>query len=115
MYRSITLEEDLALKETVSSRHADASTVPYAWRETLTSEHRAPVPEITITRAGAEETFSLSNVADAIGESLTNLLISRKEPEDAIFSDKNRSFVSAVAHSVSKRLMNQVQRGGQLK
>ncbi|MDB4421709.1 ribonucleoside-diphosphate reductase subunit alpha, partial [Akkermansiaceae bacterium] len=106
---------DLALKETVSSRHADASTVPYAWRETLTSEHRAPVPEITITRAGAEETFSLSNVADAIGESLTNLLISRKEPEDAIFSDKNRSFVSAVAHSVSKRLMNQVQRGGQLK
>ncbi len=115
MYRSLTLNEDLALKETVASRFNPDGAASYAWRETLATEHRTPIPEITITRAGAEQHFSLADVADAIGESLTNLLISRNEPEDAIFSDKNRSFVSSVAHRVSQSLMNEVQRGGQLK
>ena len=82
MYRSITLEEDLALKETVANRFADKSSA-YAWRDTLDTSLRAPVPEIVVTRAGQEENFSLADVADAIGESLTDLLISRNEPEDA--------------------------------
>ncbi|YCM46419.1 ribonucleoside-diphosphate reductase subunit alpha [Verrucomicrobiaceae bacterium 227] len=113
MYRSLTLAEDQALKETVANR---ASTIsPYAWREILATDQRTPIPEITVTRAGADEVFSLSDVADAIGRSLTNLLISRNEPEDTIFSDKNRSFVSSVAQRVSASLMQQVQRGGQLK
>jgi ribonucleoside-diphosphate reductase alpha chain len=113
MYRSLSLAEDQALKETVASRAGSQN--PFAWREILATEQRAPIPEITVTRAGGEESFSLADVADAIGESLTNLLISRNEPEDNIFSEKNRSFVSAVAHRVSKSLMNQVQRGGNLK
>jgi len=113
MYRSLSLSEDQALKDTVASRAANPN--PYAWREILATELRTPIPEITVTRAGLEESFSLADVADAIGESLTNLLISRNEPEADIFSDKNRSFVSAVAHRVSTSLMNQVQRGGNLK
>ncbi len=113
MYRSLTLNEDQALKETVANRAATAS--PFAWREILATAERNPIPEITVTRAGNEEQFSLADVADAIGESLTNLLISRETPEDDIFSEQNRSFVSAVANRVSKSLMNQVQRGGQLK
>ena len=114
MYRSITLEEDLALKETVATRFADKSSA-FAWRETLDTSLRSPVPEIVVTRGGHEESFSLADVADAIGESLTDLLISRNEPEDSIFSEKNRSFVSSVAHRVSSSLMRQVQRGGNLK
>ena len=114
MYRSITLEEDLALKETVATRFADKSSA-FAWRETLDTSLRSPVPEIVVTRGGQEESFSLADVADAIGESLTDLLISRNEPEDTIFSEKNRSFVSSVAHRVSSSLMRQVQRGGRLK
>ena len=113
MYRSLSLSEDQALKETVANRAAASS--PFAWREILATAERNPVPEITVTRAGNEEQFSLADVADAIGESLTNLLISRETPEDDIFSEQNRSFVSAVAHRVSKSLMNQVQRGGNLK
>ncbi|MGJ8697415.1 MAG: ribonucleoside-diphosphate reductase subunit alpha [Verrucomicrobiaceae bacterium] len=115
MYRPITLAEDLALKEVVATRSSQTEASPYAWRDILAMEHRAPVPEITITRGGAEESFSLSSVAEAIGESLANLLISRNEPEDSIFSDKNQSFVSAVATRVSASLMREVQRGGQLK
>ncbi|MGB2455787.1 MAG: ATP cone domain-containing protein, partial [Akkermansiaceae bacterium] len=113
MYRSLSLSEDQALKETVANRAAASS--PFAWREILATAERNPIPEITVTRAGNEEQFSLADVADAIGESLTNLLISRETPEDDIFSEQNRSFVSAVAHRVSKSLMNQVQRGGNLK
>ncbi|MGB0326259.1 MAG: ribonucleoside-diphosphate reductase subunit alpha [Akkermansiaceae bacterium] len=113
MYRSLTLNEDQALKETVANRAAAAT--PFAWREILATAERSPIPEITVTRGGNEEQFSLADVADAIGESLTNLLISQKTPEDDIFSEQNRSFVSAVAHRVSKSLMGQVQRGGQLK
>ena len=113
MYRSLTLNEDQALKETVANRATTVS--PFAWRDILATAERNPVPEITVTRAGSDEHFSLADVADAIGESLTNLLISQNTPEDSIFSDRNRSFVSAVAHHVSKSLMGQVQRGGQLK
>ncbi len=113
MYRALTLAEDQALKETVASRAS--TTSQHAWREILATEQRTPIPEITVTRAGLDEVFSLSDVADAIGRSLTNLLISRNEPEDEIFSDKNRSFVSSVAQRVSASLMQQVQRGGQLK
>ncbi len=113
MYRSLSLSEDQALKETVASRAASVN--PHAWRETLATEQRTPIPEITVTRAGNDEIFSLSDVADAIGRSLTNLLISRNEPEDNIFSEQNRSFVSSVAQRVSASLMQQVQRGGQLK
>ena len=111
MYRALTLEEDLALKDVVVNRRS----LPFAWRETLSSEFRAPVPEILVTRGDDEQHFSLSDVADAIGESLTNLLVSRNEPEDQIFSEENRSFVSSIARSVSKALMNEVQRGGQLR
>ncbi|MEN8756186.1 MAG: ribonucleoside-diphosphate reductase subunit alpha [Akkermansiaceae bacterium] len=115
MYRSITLEEDTALKEVVSSRFSSEEPSPFNWPDSLATEHRAPVPEITVTRGGAEETFSLASVANAIGESLANLLISRKEPTENIFSEQNQSFVSSVAQRVSASLMREVQRGGQLK
>ncbi|MDP0492233.1 MAG: ribonucleoside-diphosphate reductase subunit alpha [Verrucomicrobiota bacterium JB023] len=117
MYRSITLEEDLALKEVISNRFQNTNPdfKAYNWRETLPSDKRTPIPEITVTRADIEEHFSLADVADAIGESLTDLLIARRTPEASIFNDENRSFVSAVAHSVSNSLMAQVQKGGQLK
>ena len=117
MYHSITLEEDLALKEVISNRFQNTNSdfTPHNWRETLTSTDRTPVPEITVTNGNTEEQFSLANVADAIGESLTDLLIARKRDHDTIFNDENRSFVSAVAHSVSKRLMEQVQKGNSLK
>ncbi len=117
MYHSITLEEDLALKEVISNRFQNTNPdfQNYSWRETLPSSDRAPIPEITVTKGNEEEHFSLADVADAIGESLTDLLIARKRDQDSIFNDENRSFVSAVANSVSRRLMEQVQKGNTLK
>ncbi|MEC8943063.1 MAG: ribonucleoside-diphosphate reductase subunit alpha, partial [Verrucomicrobiota bacterium] len=116
MYRSITLEEDIALKEVIANRHGDeASCQRFNWRDSLETEHRAPIPEIIVTRAAGEVEFSLADVADTIGEALTDLLLSREEQEDSIYNDANRNFVTGVAFSVAKSLMQQVQRGGAIK
>ncbi|MEE3179659.1 MAG: ribonucleoside-diphosphate reductase subunit alpha, partial [Verrucomicrobiota bacterium] len=116
MYRSITLEEDIALKQVIASRHGDeASCQRFNWRDSLESEHRAPIPEIIVIRAAGEVEFSLADVADTIGEALTDLLLSRKEQEDRIYNDENRNFVTGVSFSVAKSLMQQVQRGGAIK
>jgi ribonucleoside-diphosphate reductase alpha chain len=117
MYRSISLEEDLALKEVISTRFQNSNSdfQTYNWREILATSDRTPIPQITVTNGAAEEHFSLADVADAIGESLTDLLLARRTPQDTIFNDENRSFVSAVAHSVSKSLLDQVKKGNSLK
>ncbi len=116
MYRSITLEEDIALKQVIANRHGDETSCQrYNWRESLASEHRAPIPEIIVTRGAGEVQFSLADVTDTIGEALTDLLLSRQEQEERIFNDENRNFVTAVAFSVAKSLMQQVQRGGTIK
>lgn len=116
MYRSITLEEDIALKQVIANRHGDETSCQrYNWRESLASEHRAPIPEIIVTRGAGEAQFSLADVTDTIGEALTDLLLSRQEQEERIYNDENRNFVTAVAFSVAKSLMQQVQRGGTIK
>ena len=104
MYRSITLEEDIALKQVIANRHGnEASCQRFNWRESLATEHRAPIPEIIVTRAAGEVEFSLADVTDTIGEALTDLLLSRQEQEDRIYNDENRDFVTAVAFSPRAR------------
>ena len=116
MYRPITLEEDIALKQVIASRHSnEADPHRFNWRESLATEHRVSIPEIIVTRGAGEEEFSLADVADTIGEALTDLLLSREEQEERIFNDENRNFVTGVAFSVAKSLMQQVQRGGAIK
>jgi ribonucleoside-diphosphate reductase alpha chain len=54
-------------------------------------------------------------VADAIGDSLADLLIARSEDEKSIFSDVNRQFVSDVAHAVANSLTKSLDEGGRLR
>ncbi len=114
MYRSLNLNEDLALKQVVTDRFA-LTDRGFAWREVLPSEKRNPIPDITITRGNTDTHFSLEDVADAIGDSLADLLISRSEDEKSIFSDVNRKFVSDVAHSVASFLTKSLDDGGRLR
>ncbi|NJM37868.1 MAG: ribonucleoside-diphosphate reductase subunit alpha [Akkermansiaceae bacterium] len=114
MYRSLNLNEDLALKQVVTDRFS-LTDRGFAWRETLSTEKRAPVTDITITRGSTDKHFSLEDVADAIGDSLADLLISRSEDEKSIFSDVNRKFVSDVAYSVANSLTKSLDEGGRLR
>jgi ribonucleoside-diphosphate reductase alpha chain len=114
MFRSLNLNEDLALKQVVTDRFSLADR-GFAWREVLPTEKRSPLPEITITRGTADTHFSLEDVADAIGDSLADLLISRREDEKSIFSDVNRKFVADVAHSVAAFLTDSLKADGRLR
>jgi ribonucleoside-diphosphate reductase alpha chain len=87
----------------------------FLWRDVLPKEKRAPISDIIVTRGNAESHFSLEDVADAIGDSLADLLIARSEDEKSIFSDVNRQFVSDVAHAVANSLTKSLDEGGRLR
>src|SRR4051794_2990886 len=103
MFRSLNLNEDLALKQVVTDRFS-LTDRGFAWRDVISTDKRQPNTDIIVTRGTTESHFSLEDVADAIGDSLADLLISRSEDEKSIFSDVNRKFVSDVAHSVAQSL-----------
>jgi ribonucleoside-diphosphate reductase alpha chain len=108
MIRKLTLQEDLLLKRVVTTPR---SLKPdYKWREVLPAEER---PEIKVTRGTEEHIFNLADVADEIGNALTDLLLSREEHD--IFNEQNRGLVANVAHSVAEKLAEQVAEGRTLR
>jgi ribonucleoside-diphosphate reductase alpha chain len=116
MYHSIDPAEDQILKQVITDRFAlPPSDRGYAWRNVLPTEKRAPLPGIIVTRGNTDTHFSLEDVADAIGNSLTDLLISRRTDEESIFTEQNRQFVSDVAHSVANSLTRSLDEGGRLR
>jgi ribonucleoside-diphosphate reductase alpha chain len=108
MIRKLTLQEDILLKRVVTTPR---SLKPdYKWREILPAEER---PEIKVTRGAEEHVFNLADVADEIGNALTDLLLSREEHD--IFNEQNRGLVANVAHSVAEKLAEQVAEGRTLR
>ncbi|MDD5199001.1 MAG: ribonucleoside-diphosphate reductase subunit alpha, partial [Terrimicrobiaceae bacterium] len=108
MIRKVTLEEDLALKRLVTTPREQKPD--FAWREVLPALER---PEIKVTRGAEEHVFNLADVADEIGNALTDLLLSREQGD--IFNETNRGLVASVAHSVAEKLADQVTDGRSLK
>jgi ribonucleoside-diphosphate reductase alpha chain len=116
MYRSIDPTEDIVLKQVITDRFAlPPADRMFLWRDVLPKEKRVPISDIIVTRGNAESQFSLEDVADAIGDSLADLLIARSEDEKSIFSDVNRQFVSDVAHAVANSLTKSLDEGGRLR
>ena len=116
MYRSISLEEDLALKKVITDRASSpVAGDRFDWRSAIDSASAERVPQIIVTQGKQEEELSLAKVADTIGTALADLLISRQTKETSIFNDENRTFVSSVAHRVATSLTEQVKEGGQLR
>ncbi len=109
MIRKPTLEQDVVLKRIVTTPRNQKPD--FAWREVLPALDQ---PGIKVTHGTEERPFNLADVADEIGNALTDLLLSRDQ-EDDIFTDKNRSLVATVAHSVAERLAEQVAEGRTLK
>lgn len=112
MYRNLTLEEDVALKNVVTQPRSEKPD--FAWREQFTSAS-PKVPQVIVVNGGVEAELSLADVADTIGTALTDLLLARQAKADTIFNEENRHFVSSVAHNVAESLIEQVSEGGQLR
>jgi len=115
MYRSISLEEDLALKKVITDRAASSNKNRFDWLENLEGSTDLRISQIFVTRGKGEEEFSLLKVADTIGGALEDLLVSQKKKDDEIFNEENRTFVSAVANRVAASLTDQLKEGGQLR
>ena len=111
MPRPLTLDEDLALKRLVTTPRDQKPD--FSWRDSI-NLISVSHPAITVTRStGEEEGFNLCDVADEIGQALTDLLLSREEKN--IFNEENRGFVANVAHSVATRLVEQAREAGGLR
>ncbi len=116
MYHAVNPNEDFLLKQVISDRFAlPVSDRGFSWREILPTDKRASHPDIIVTKGTVDTQFSLDDVADAIGDSLADLLISRSHEEKSIFSDDNRKFVLDVAHAVANSLMRNLETGGRLR
>ncbi len=99
-------EEDLALKR--FTRTARENKPRFDWRGIVDDDSLFPadmIPGSVKVKAGDDVAdFDLAEVAETIGDALTNLILSRDEDETDIFNDKNCQFVAAVARTVATRL-----------
>lgn len=99
-------EEDLALKRFAQA--PEDSKPHFNWRGVITEDQRFPEDiapgAIKVRQRNEIQEFDPAEVADTVGVALTNLLLSRDENEDEIFTDENQSFVAMVANKVARRL-----------
>ncbi len=104
------LEEDLELKRFATAPPEEKPR--FKWREVLLDE-RLVQPEIKVEVNGNEREFDLAEVADTIGNALTDLLLSRRE--EKIFTIENQEFVAEIAKEVGSRLQSELPNGSPLK
>ncbi len=95
-----SLQHDLALKR---ATHSSPDSKPaYAWRECVPVD--APLlPEITLLAPQGETPFDLGEIADTLGQALTNVHLARGETA-TIFTLETRAFVARIVREVSANL-----------
>ena len=106
MIKPISYDEDLALKR-FSSTPSDQKPC-FNWRDVVLDE-RLVQTEVKVRSNGNLLDFDLVEVADTIGNALTNLLLSRNQKD--IFTESNQRFVAMIAKAVDDLLAEQSQSG----
>ncbi len=110
MIQKISFEEDLELKRFAATPKEKKPRFDWG---TVLGEDRLHRADIKIEAGGSERDFDLAEIADTIGNALTDLLLSRQEEE--IFTEVNRKFVASVAENVGEVLAKQIELGRALK
>ena len=98
MYRPVSIEEDFNL-ERVALMLPDEKP-SYSWKDALQRETLSQ--KLLVERNGEKIEYSVGDIAQTIGNALTDLLLSKNHKEEEIFTDKNQYFVSEVACSVAE-------------
>ena len=78
----------------------------FDWAEDL-GENRFEIPKVRITDGAGDRDFHIAEVAEVIGDALTNLMISREEEE--IYTPKNRELVVESSRLVANRLIERLE------
>ena len=106
MYQKITFEEDRALKRLVSTPREQKPRFDWSIpAETNPFEKSA----ITLEEKGDTRDLSVNDIAETIGQALTDLNLSRDQ--DDIFTDANRAFVRNTTSIVGEKLNGQIDQG----
>lgn len=110
MIRHFTHDEDVELKRLANTPKDQKPQ--FNWRDVILEE-RLLQPEIKVNVNGKDLDFDLAEVAETIGNALTDLHLSRKDED--IFNEKNQNFVAFIARVVGERLAEQLEEGDPLK
>ena len=110
MFQKISFEEDLELKRYVTAPKHEKPR--FDWAAAVNGNHLQH-SEIKIEAEDGERDFDLAEIAETIGEALTDLLLARQENE--IFTDVNQKFVAGIAESVGQVLATSIEQGRALK
>ena len=101
--RNTIFEEDRLL---VKAAGTPSENKPrFDWANAL-GDNRFEIPKVRITDSAGDRDFHIAEVAEVIGEALTNLMISREENE--IYTPKNRELVVESARIVADRLIERM-------
>ncbi len=99
--RTTALKQDLALKKIVQDNYQVKSK--FNWREVLTDD-RLVQPDLKLESQEGTVDIDLADIADMVGDALTNLLASREDQD--VFTEKNQQFVANITREVGKHLLN---------
>ena len=101
--RNTIFEEDRLLAKAAGTPSENKPR--FDWAEAL-GDNRFEIPKVRITDGAGDRDFHSAEVAEVIGEALTNLMISREENE--IYTPKNRALVVESARIVADRLIERM-------
>ncbi|NDV62432.1 ribonucleoside-diphosphate reductase subunit alpha [Puniceicoccales bacterium CK1056] len=106
MIENTAYDEDIALKRFTRTPKEDKPR--FDWRGVVDDDTKFPadmIPSSVKVKAGnGVSNFDLAEVAETVGNALTNLILSRDAEETDIYNDKNCQFVAAVSSTVATRL-----------
>lgn len=110
MIKNLPVEEDIALKK-YSSIPFDQKP-RFDWRNVFGENESSSGDDfnsriISVKTEAGERIYDLAEIAEIVGNALTNLLLSREESD--IFNEKNQRFVANISHVVTQRLSTHVQ------
>ncbi len=106
MIKHTAYDEDVALKRFTRTPKEDKPR--FNWRGVVDDTSLFPsdmIPSSVKVKADGEVAdFDLAEIAETVGNALTNLILSRDAEETDIYNDKNCQFVAAVSTTVATRL-----------
>ena len=101
--RNKIFEEDKLLTKAVETPSENKPR--FNWAEAL-DDNRFEIPKVRIADGAGDRDFHIAEVADVIGEAVTDLMISREINE--IYTPKNRELVVESSRIVADRLVERI-------
>ncbi|MEM7147643.1 MAG: ribonucleoside-diphosphate reductase subunit alpha [Verrucomicrobiota bacterium] len=97
-------EEDIALKRYATAPKDDKPA--FAWREVAPKGEDLPADGVRVRVGEQESDFDIAEIAETVGNALTDLLLSRNEED--IFNEQNQNLVAGISLAVTRELLAQL-------